>query len=286
MIDLILRYDPEDLSEMDMLGIFLWENNLVGDMIACERPSGRLTAACADELFNNQVSAKEFFVLYMQSLHYLWKRANGSEYAPPGAGRRGLGKDAFVKLLESGCTDIMVEQRQDYHGFQYWTLLGAVHHSEKHWQCAVIENEGMFRRAIPEDDMHTHRFRLAELCYELIDDDGSIIKLATQEDAYQSAQKLIDRVGAASNHEVDIRVHISTPADLVYIECFNPEYKACHYKSWLTCAPGVIRRPFRYKLFKKMNHKGIAEEVPSKTHYSLGYAKTEKAVIEQIAANL
>jgi hypothetical protein len=288
LIDMLVKCDPETATEVDVLGHYLWQHNLIGDLVACDHHHLRASVASASDLFKTPIDAAEMYARFMQAIQYLWRRTNGSCYAAEMAGRRGLSNKAFEVLLGYECADILLEQRQRYDGKRGWTALAVIHDSEKHWQCAVEDHEGMFRRAIPQDDMHTVRHGTAELCYELLDANGDVVMWESCEDARCDVSlklgSLIDRTGRKLE-EADIQIH-STPKRHIYVEMINPARKGHLYKEWLTQTPGVMYRPLRHRLFI-IGHDGrLSHEVPTYCYYDYARKAGDSSMVAQLSANM
>ena len=288
LIDILVKYDPETEAEVDALGDYLWQNNLIGELIACDHHSLRVSADSASQLFKTPIDAAEMYARFMQTIQYLWRRINGSGYAPENAGSRGLGKEAFNVLLGYECADILLEQRQRYDGSRGWVALAVIHDPRKHWQCTVEDYEGMFRRAIPLDDMHSERHGTGELCYELLDADGDIAMWRDLDDARRAMSlkdiSLVDRAGRTLS-EPDIQIHV-TPKRHIYVEMINPTRKGHLYRGWLTPTPGVIHRPLRHRLFV-IGHDGrLSHEVPTYCFYDRTRKAGDNAVVAQLSANM
>lgn len=281
LIDIIIKYDPETSIEVDFLGNFLWVHNLVGEMIACDKPHLRSTAKGCDDLFYDALSAKAAYVNFMLALHYLWFRANGGRYGQGDDSKRGLNSASFKQLLATGCASILIERRRQYNGQGGYSIIAMIKDLRKHWDFAIGSRDGFFRRAIPVDDMHTSRYHHGSIGYELQSEEGGTIHNIDHFEAFHLASDL-----AYNTETPKAAITFHTERE-IYIEMINPVKKGLLYGSWLTKAPGVLYRPFRHRLFN-LDHAGNpSTEVRTYLHHEdLGAGLGDDAKIALFSANL
>lgn len=258
VLALLFKYRPETQSELEALGAHLWAQGAVADCLPIQSDADGDKPA-----FRDAIEEADAYALYMQGLHFLWRRAFGAQHAPRGATTtRGLDLRSFLTLLSYGCADVLLEPRQRYGGERGWVAVAVVHDLEAHWECAVRDHEGMFRRAIPADDMHTARLEYGAICYELLDDHGDIAMWEALGDAFADLQPQLgrDRHGHMERLH-DIRVHVMAQP-VVYVEMVNPKrrYELCATR-WLRVVEGDLVRPLRHRLFLSEAPGHIGEEV-------------------------
>ncbi|CAM3788698.1 hypothetical protein VRRI112168_00490 [Vreelandella rituensis] len=262
MQHLVLKYQPETAAEVDALGDYLWRNNLIHMLVAHDYAGDPDRLASADQLYASASDAAEMYVRFMQGLHYLWRRCSGARYAADEAGSRGLSLPFFLDLLSYGCADVLLEPRMRFNGERGWVALAVVHDAASHWQAAVMDNDTLFRRAIPGDDMHTARREYAEICYELLDSKGEVALWETLGDAFADLQPLLgrDRYGHQERLH-DIRIHVMAQRAL-YVEMIDPAERYSLFRTrWAKPEPGVIHRPLRHRLFLLDDNDRPGEEV-------------------------
>jgi len=258
VLALLFKYRPETQEELEALGAHLWETGAVADCLPAS-----LSADEGQPAYRDSIEKAETYALYMQGLHFLWRRAFGAHHAPVGATTtRGLALRPFLTLLSYGCADVLLEPRQRYGGERGWVALAVVHDLETHWECAVRDNEGMFRRAIPADDMHTARSEYGPICYELLDDRGDIAMWEELGEAFADLQPVLgrDRHGHMERLH-DIRVHVMSQL-AVYVEMVSPaeRYRLCASR-WLQVVDGDLVRPLRHRLFLSEGRGHLGDEV-------------------------
>lgn len=262
VLHLILVYGPETLPELKAMADYLWTYNLVGGHLAHNRGEGWRNAGSCDQLYDSRAEALDMYRHYMQAMRYLWEVGNGASYAPDGAGARGLSLPYFLELLSYGCADVLFEPRRTYHGVRGWAAIAVVHDVDSHWEVAVRDNDALFRRAIPADDMHSARGEYGEICYELLDRQGEIALWEDLGDGFADLQPLLgqDRFGHYERLH-DIRVHVMAPR-ATYVQMIDPNerYRLCRER-WMTANPGELWRPLRHRLFLLDQYDQPAEEV-------------------------
>jgi|AXCI01.1.fsa_nt_gi hypothetical protein len=281
LIDLIIKYDPETPAEVDALGDYLWSHNLIGDLLACDYQDRRTTAETANGLYKSPIDALNAYLKFMEAMHFLWNRANGAQFGVEGAGKRGLAPSYFAKLLSYECATVLLEKRQRYDGSRGWAAIAMINQAQKHWQCAVQDHEGLFRRSIPVDDMHTMRHAVSPIGYELQDNTGEVAMWSSQTEAALFVQLLMP-----SPLRKKIRIQAQSVRG-IYVEMLNPTQRGPRYKSWLTPEPGVMYRPFRYRLYSQLANGQLGSEIPTYLHHEeLGAGLGDNAKVALLSANL